>query len=85
MQLCTVVATGDRTPRRYRAPVNTIVVGRPRQMELSRVARELTPCFGREVNIVSVSRSEWETAASGFLRDVKRGPLVALDLGREEN
>ena len=67
------------------ADVDVIVVGRPRQMELSRVARELTPCFGREVTIVSVSRSEWETAASGFLRDVKRGPLVALDLGREEN
>lgn len=64
------------------ADIDVLVVGRPRRMELSRVARELTPRFGREVNFVSVSASEWTSAATGFLRDVKRGPLVQIDLGR---
>lgn len=61
--------------------VDVIVIGSPRRMELSRVARELSPAFGREVNMTAVSRDTWESTESGFLRDVKHGPLIAIDLG----
>ena len=64
------------------ADVDVMVVGTPRRMELSRVARELTPCFGRDVNIMSVSQPAWDAGDGAFLRDVKRGALVAVDLGR---
>lgn len=64
------------------ADVDVLVIGSPRRMELSRVARELTPCFGRNVDIVPVVRSAWDAAETGFLRDVKHGPLVEIDLGR---
>lgn len=64
------------------ADVDVMVVGTPRRLELSRAARELTPCFGRDVNIMSVSPSAWDAGDGAFLRDVKRGPLVAVDLGR---
>lgn len=60
--------------------VDVIVIGTPRRMELSRVARELTPAFGREVNITSVSGAVWDAEETGFLRDVKRGPLVDIRL-----
>jgi len=62
--------------------IDVMVIGAPRRMELSRVARELGPAFGREVNITSVSRAAWESAASGFLTEVKRGPRVEIDLGQ---
>lgn len=62
--------------------VDVIVIGTPRRMELSRVARELTPCFGRDVNIVPVTRSTWDAAETGFLSDVRQGALVEIDLDR---
>lgn len=61
--------------------VDVIVIGSPRRLELSRVARELSPAFGREVNMTAVSREAWESAERGFLRDVKHGSLVVIDLG----
>jgi predicted nucleotidyltransferase len=64
------------------ADIDVMVIGSPSRMDLSRVARELEPAFGREVNITAVSPSQWEKAPSGFLKDVRHGPLVAIDLDR---
>lgn len=40
----------------------------------STVARRVN----REINPVTIRRAEWERADSGFLRDVKNGPLVYI-------
>lgn len=60
------------------ADIDVIVIGTPRRMELSRIARELGPALGRAVNITSVSRAAWNDARRGFLRDVKSGALVPV-------
>lgn len=36
--------------------------------------------LGRDVNATVLTDDEWEAAASGFLQQVKNGPLVELDL-----
>ncbi len=64
------------------ADLDVMVIGAPRRMELSRIARELGLVFGRDVNITAVSAAAWEATESGFLRDVKLGPLVEIGLGR---
>lgn len=67
------------------ADVDVIVIGSPRRMELTRVARELTPVFGRPVNMTTVTRAAWEQASTGFLRDVRRGALVPVSLGGDRD
>lgn len=62
--------------------VDVAVIGTPRRMELTRLARELTARVGREVNMVAIDSSQWEAGETGFLHDVKQGPLVPIDLGR---
>lgn len=60
--------------------IDVIVIGSAPRLELARIARELEPALGRDVNITRVSHSDWESAATGFLRDVRAGPLVEIDL-----
>lgn len=62
--------------------VDVLIVGSARQLELARIARELTPVLGRDINIVTVSSAEWKAPKTGFLRDVKRGPLVEIELSQ---
>jgi len=65
--------------------VDVLVVGSPSRLAVARAARELTASLGREVNVVVVPRDEWDVGASGFLREVKNGPLVELDVRRESS
>jgi predicted nucleotidyltransferase len=62
------------------ADVDVLVVGRPIRASTHRVARDLTKLVGREVNITILSRERWSDPQEGFVRDVKRSPLVRLDL-----
>lgn len=64
--------------------IDVMVIGSPRRMELTGVARELSPVFGRDVNITAVTGDAWEQAESGFLRDVQRAPLIEIELGRTQ-
>lgn len=62
------------------ADVDLMVVGKPSRRAVAQVTRDLSERLGREVHATIVSRERWADASEGFLREVKRGPLVALDL-----
>ena len=60
--------------------IDVLVVGGPQRRALARVARELSQQLGLEMEPHVASPSDFEDGTSGFLRTVKRGPLVELDL-----
>jgi hypothetical protein len=64
------------------ADVDVMVIGRPPRSAVARASREVSERIGREVNATIVSAERWKAARDGFLRTVKAGPLVPLDLGR---
>ena len=64
------------------ADVDVMVVGRPSRAAIARVARELSERIGREVNATIVSADRWRDGRDGFIRTVKAGALVPLELGR---
>ncbi|MGD9694982.1 MAG: MarR family transcriptional regulator [Thermoleophilia bacterium] len=61
--------------------IDVMVVGRPDRLAVSRALRPIEGELGREVNETIVSRERWEEAGDGFLRGVRAGPLVPIDLG----
>lgn len=60
--------------------IDVLVVGAPNRRALARAARQLTEQLGLEVDPHVVSSDDFARNGSGFLRDVKQGPLVELDL-----
>lgn len=50
---------------------------------INRIAREASQLLGREVNPVVVTREEWAESKSGFLRTVRRRPLLPLGLAAD--
>jgi hypothetical protein len=60
--------------------IDVLVVGRPERRALARTARELSAQLGLEVETHVVASSDYEQGASGFLRTIKQGPLIELDL-----
>jgi len=63
------------------ADVDVLVVGEPQSgLELSGAATAVSDRLGREVNYLVVAPAEWEAAESGFLQELKRRPLVPIEL-----
>jgi predicted nucleotidyltransferase len=62
------------------ADIDVLVVGRPARIALAGAERQLSGVLGRDVNAVIVSPEDWRAAASGFLQDVRNGPLVPIRL-----
>lgn len=60
--------------------IDLLVVGTPQRRSLARAARELTEQLGLEVDPHVVSPADYEGGSSGFLRTIKQGPLIELDL-----
>jgi predicted nucleotidyltransferase len=60
--------------------LDVLVVGNPSRRALARTARELGEELGLEVDPHAVSLADYEEGATGFLRTIKQGPLVELDL-----
>lgn len=58
--------------------VDVLVVGDADADALEDACEPLRDAVGLPINVVVVSRGEWEEARSGFLRQVKRGPLVRI-------
>jgi DNA-binding transcriptional ArsR family regulator len=65
------------------ADVDVIVIGTPDVRAVRRAAREAAATLGREVNATVLSREEW-VGESGFARTVRRRPLVAVELQRDD-
>lgn len=60
--------------------VDVMVVGRPSRAAVAHATRELSERIGREINATIVSADRWRKKSDGFVREVGRGTLVALDL-----
>ncbi len=60
--------------------IDVLVVGDPQRRALASIARELSQQLGLEMEPHVASPSDYERGASGFLRTVKQGLLVELDL-----
>lgn len=60
--------------------IDVLVVGDPERRALARIARELSQELGLEMEPHVASPSDYERGASGFLRTVKQGPVVELNL-----
>lgn len=65
------------------ADVDLLIVGTPARREVARITGDLSERLGREVDATIVSAERWERPTEAFIREVKRGPLVDVDLGRE--
>lgn len=65
--------------------IDALLVGSPDRTAVYEVASELEAILGREVNPIIVSRERWEEGSEGFIREVKKSPLVELDLDRERD
>lgn len=63
--------------------IDVLIVGSPERRALARAARELSEQLGIEVDPHVVSAADYERDATGFLRTVKAGPTVPIDLERE--
>lgn len=62
------------------ADIDVMAIGRPSQLAVTRAERMLSDRLGRQVNIMVVPNDEWGAARSGFLQQVKEGPVVPLEL-----
>lgn len=62
------------------ADIDVVAIGRPSQLAVTRAERMLSDRLGRQVNVMGVPNEEWEAARSGFLQQVKEGPVVPLQL-----
>ena len=60
--------------------VDLLVVGVPNRRTMGATTRALADRLGREVNATIVTPDRWRTAADGFIREVKAGPLLELNL-----
>ena len=60
--------------------IDVLVVGTPDVATVRAAADKATQILGRDVNVSILTPKEWADAKSGFIRTVKDGPLVDLDL-----
>lgn len=80
---------GSWAARYYNEPgpppndIDVLVVGSPDRRALARVARDLSQQLGIEVDPHVVSLRDYERGATGFLRTVKAGPVIRVDLDSE--
>lgn len=64
--------------------IDVLVVGDPDRRALARATRELGEQLGLEVDPHVTTASDYESGATGFLRAVKEGPTVPIDLAAEQ-
>jgi hypothetical protein len=57
-----------------------LIVGTPSRAAVARALAPLEDLLGREVNDTIVSVARWRSAHEGFIRHVKDGPVVRLDI-----
>jgi predicted nucleotidyltransferase len=60
--------------------LDVLVVGNPQRRALARTTRELSEELGLEVDPHVVSLADYEEGTTGFLRTIKQGPVIELDL-----
>lgn len=58
--------------------IDVIVIGEPDVDRIYDACRRAGAILGQEVNPVILMQEEWENGTSGFVRDVRSGPLVVV-------
>jgi predicted nucleotidyltransferase len=58
--------------------IDVVIVGTPDVDKVFDVCRAAGVILGQEVNPVILTPEEWRARRSGFIRDVRRGPLVPV-------
>ena len=58
--------------------IDVVIIGEPDVDEVYNACRDAGAELGQEVNPVLLSPDEWKARRSGFVRQVRGGPLVAL-------
>lgn len=62
--------------------IDVAVVGNPDVDEIYEACNEASRVLGQEVNPVILTPEEWRSKRSGFIRQVRSGPLITLTLTR---
>lgn len=65
--------------------IDVLVIGDTERTELFQAAQRATREIGRETNIRSVTRRQWDAAKDLFIRNVKDRPLVPIPLSKEHS
>jgi hypothetical protein len=60
--------------------IGVIVIGEPDIDRIYEACRRTGAVLGQEVNPVILTQEEWEAHESGFVREVRAGPLVAVGM-----
>jgi hypothetical protein len=58
--------------------VDVVIIGEPDVDEVYEACREAGAALGQEVNAVVLAQQEWRSRRSGFVREIRSGPLVAI-------
>lgn len=58
--------------------IDLLILGRPDRRKLARLCREAGETLGLEVNPTVLTKEDWESDATGFIRSIKEQPLVTL-------
>ena len=59
--------------------IDVVVIGEPDIDEVYEACRQAGAMLGQEVNPVILTAVEWGSRRSGFVRDVRSGPLVTVE------
>lgn len=68
------------TPGPQPNDIDVLVIGTPDVTAVRNAADAATRVIGRDVNVSVLAPEEWAKARTGFIRGVKAGPLVELDV-----
>lgn len=60
------------------ADLDVLVIGRPSRDSLYEAARRAERRLGRPVNVTVRSKASWQSAEDGFVKEVRRSPLVSV-------
>ena len=58
--------------------IDLLILGRPDRRKLARLCREASEEVGFEINPTVLSKEEWKSDATGFIRSIKEQPLTSL-------
>jgi predicted nucleotidyltransferase len=60
------------------ADLDVLVIGRPSRDALYEAALRAERRLGRQVNLTVRSKASWQSAGDGFVKEVRRSPLVSV-------
>jgi predicted nucleotidyltransferase len=60
--------------------IDVVIIGEPDVDEVYEACREAGAVLGQEVNPVILTQQEWRGRRSGFVREIRSGPLVTIGI-----